>query len=257
MTKRRAHLFTNPLSKVPKMAATMDSLSILPYIPSNPLPPKGFCMYIVGKPGSGKTNLWVSMMLSKKPRYYRRFFDTTALASASLDTLPKKVTSGKEAVDEELQHLEIDDEVVFDVVKTMRDKSKIIGRNTNNLFIMDDVIKDINNSKTLSKVFLNRRHVTHDNELKGSGGLSVMIISQVYNLLPLQLRKNCDHVILFKTENKQEIDSIMRELMFDLDPTLAKQVMEFAWRDKFGFLTIKVGAPMDEKYYKNFDVIKF
>jgi hypothetical protein len=180
MPKRQGHAFTNPLSKVPKTAATMDSLRILPYIPSKPLPPKGFCMYIVGKPGSGKTNLWVSMMLSKTPRYYRRFFDTTALASASLDTLPKKVISGKEAVDDELQHREINDQIVFDVIKTMREKSKELRRNTNNLFIMDDVIKDINNSKTLSKVFLNRRHVTHDNELKGSGGLSVMIISQVY-----------------------------------------------------------------------------
>ena len=65
---------TNPLSAVPKAACPVDSLGDLPFKPKAPLPAKSFCMYIVGSPGSGKTNLWQSLLLSKAPKYYREFF---------------------------------------------------------------------------------------------------------------------------------------------------------------------------------------
>jgi len=207
-------------------------------------------MYIVGKPGSGKTNLWLSMMMAKKPKYYRKFFDKTFLVSGSMDTLPKHAIKGKYAVPEMQQFREINDETVDGILTTMKQ-----DENGNNMLILDDVIKDITNSKRLSHVFLNRRHITHNNDKEGSGGLAVMIISQVYNLLPLQFRKACDHVILFKSENKKEIGFILDELMFDLEPEIAKQVLEHAWRNKYGFLMIKAGQPTDQKYYDKFDLI--
>tara|TARA_Y100000114_G_C11738606_1_gene317672 strand:- start:744 stop:929 length:186 start_codon:yes stop_codon:yes gene_type:complete len=49
--------YSNPLSDVPRAPCHVDSLKDLAYIPTRPLPTKSFCMYIVGKPGSGKTNL--------------------------------------------------------------------------------------------------------------------------------------------------------------------------------------------------------
>tara|TARA_Y100001972_G_C7639563_1_gene321265 strand:+ start:487 stop:927 length:441 start_codon:yes stop_codon:yes gene_type:complete len=142
-------------------------------------------MYVVGKPGSGKTNLWVSLMLSKKPRYYRKFFDRTFLVSGSMDTLPKNVVKGKFSVPPSQQFRQINDDIVDAILADLRSGKT----NTNNMLILDDVIKDITASKRLSHVFLNRRHITHDAEKEGSGGLSVMIVSQVYNLLPLQFRK--------------------------------------------------------------------
>jgi hypothetical protein len=119
--------YSNPLSAVPKAPC-----------PTKPLPTKSFCMYIVGKPGSGKTNLWLSMMLSKKPRYYRKFFDRTMLVSGSMDTLPKAALKGKFAVPESQQFREINDETVDAILTELRSGDK----NTNNLLILDDVIKD-------------------------------------------------------------------------------------------------------------------
>ena len=243
--------YSNPLSFVPKAKCPVDSLKDLPYIPHSPLPAKSFCMYIVGKPGSGKTNLWVSMMLSKDPRYYRKFFDRTYLVSGSMSTLPKAVTNGKSAVPEPQQFYEINDGIVDHILDSLKAED-----NGNNLLILDDVIKDITNSKSLGHVFLNRRHITHDESKSGSSGLAVMIISQVYNLLPLQFRKACDHVILFKSENKKEIKFILEELMFDLEADQAMQILARAWRHKYGFLMIKAGAPPDQKYYDKFDLIK-
>lgn len=243
--------YSNPLSAVPKAPCHVDSLKDLAYIPTKPLPTKSFCMYMVGKPGSGKTNLWLSMMLSKKPRYYRKFFDRTMLVSGSMDTLPKAALKGKFAVPESQQFREINDETVDAILTELRSGDK----NTNNLLILDDVIKDITQSRRLSHVFLNRRHITHDAEKEGSGGLSVMIISQVYNLLPLQFRKACDTVVLFKTENRSELRFIMDELMFDLDQDQARRILDRAWRRKYGFLMIKAGQPPDKKYYDKFDLI--
>tara|TARA_Y100000385_G_scaffold290033_1_gene361526 strand:- start:1540 stop:2334 length:795 start_codon:yes stop_codon:yes gene_type:complete len=242
--------YSNPLSMVPKAPCPVDSTKDLPYIPLKPLPAKSFCMYIVGKPGSGKTNLWLSMMSAKKPKYYRKFFDRTFLVSGSMDTLPKSTTKGKYAVPESQQFREINDEIVDNILNTLKKDD-----NGNNMLILDDVIKDITNSRRLSHVFLNRRHITHNEDKEGSSGLAIMIISQVYNLLPLQFRKACDHVILFKSENKKEIGFILDELMFDLEPEDAKKILDRAWRQKYGFLMIKVGMPPDQKYYDKFDLI--
>ncbi len=244
--------YSNPLSHVPKAPCHVDSVKDLPYIPLKPLPAKSFCMYIVGKPGSGKTNLWLSMMLSKKPKYFRKFFDRTMLVSGSMDTLPKVAINSKQGVPLNQQFREINDDIVRQILEDLK-----TADNGNNLLILDDVIKDITNSKTLSHVFLNRRHITHDKEKEGSSGLAIMIISQVYNLLPLQFRKACDHVILFKTENRSELKWIMDELMFDLEPCTAKKILNQAWKNKYGFILIKVGMPPDQKYYDKFDLIKF
>lgn len=156
------------------------------------------------------------MMLSKRPRYYRKYFDRTFLVSGSLSTLPKQVVSGKFSVPKTQQYHEVNDEIVQKILEDLRSSE----RNGNHALILDDVIKDIKNSTTLSHVFLNRRHITNSADKEGCGGLSVFIISQVYNLLPLQFRKVCYSlcevlnsfagqacctVILFKTENRKEL----------------------------------------------------
>ena len=131
-------------------------------------------------PNGRQTLLMVAVqMMSKKPKYYRSFFDKTYLVSGSMDTLPKAATKGKKAVPPEQQYREINDEITDEILTTLQSAD-----NTNNLLILDDVIKDITNSKRLSHVFLNRRHITHNEEKEGSSGLAIMIISQVCTLLP-------------------------------------------------------------------------
>lgn len=243
--------YYNTLSNVPKAPCPVDSLAGLPYIPKKPLPSKSFSMYIVGNPGSGKTNLWLSMMLSKKPLYYRKFFDRCFLVSGSMATLPSKVTKGRDSVPEKQQYTSLDDEVVSDILEDAQSGEV----NNHNLLILDDVIKDITRSKSLSHVFLNRRHITHDSSKEGLGGLSIMTISQKYNLLPLEFRNACDHVILFKTENAAELRAISEELMQDLDKEQRAAVFRRAWRKPYGFLMIKVNAPSGARYYDKFDLI--
>ena len=238
---------TNPLSDVPRAPCPVDDLSGLPYKPDQPLPNKSFCMYIVGAPGSGKSNLWQSMLISKKPCYYRGFFDHIELVSGSLETLDVKVRRQLPATQ---QHHRIDDTVISRLVDNMQK-----GENHNNLLVLDDVIKGIGRSKVLSQIFLNRRHCTHNSGKRGHGGLALFVTSQKYNLLPLEFRSACDHVVLFKTSNAKERSAIKDELMQDLSSEEQDKILEEAWKEPHSFLFIKVNAPKDSKYYIRFDKV--
>jgi hypothetical protein len=239
----------NALSDVPRAPCNVDDLTDLPYIPTKPLPAKSFSMYIVGAPGSGKSNLWQSMLISKppKPKYYYRYFDHIELVSGSIATLSEKVLK---QLPKPQQHSALDDTLAEHICMQMAE-----GRNCNNLLILDDVIKAITRSKVLSQIFLNRRHCTHNPSEKGNGGLSIITTSQKYNLLPLEFRSACDHVVLFKTSNASERKAIREELMQDLTTEEQDKMLEDAWHTPYSFLLIKVNAPKKDRYYIEFDAV--
>ncbi|MBL4862971.1 MAG: hypothetical protein JKY09_08155 [Crocinitomicaceae bacterium] len=241
------------LSQVPVIPCPVDSLADLAFIPEKPLPAKNFAMYVVGAPGSGKTNLWVAMLTSQNPLYYRGLFNMIALVSASKDTLPKKVTTGKQGLPPEQQYMWLDDKVLIDIIVRFRKPKK----NGNNLLILDDVIKDITRTRSLSKIFLNRRHATYDSTKERSGGLSIMTMSQKYNLLPLEFRVVMSHVVLFKTENASELKAIKNELMSELNPEEQDKLLKKAWGEKYSFLLVDTQQCSGQRYFIKFEPYVF
>ena len=237
------------LSNVPRAPCGVDDLKDLPFVPTKPLPAKSFCMYIVGAPGSGKSNLWQAMLIGKKPVYYRGYFDHIDLISASLATLAPKVTK---QLPSSQQHNALSDELITKLVDQM-----YTAENSNNLLVLDDVIKGISRSKVLSQIFLNRRHCTHNSRKKGYGGLALMTTSQKYNLLPLEFRSECSDVFLFKTSNASERRAIRDELMQDLSKEQQEHLLEEAWREPYSFLYIKSNEPRESSYYIKFDLVEF
>ena len=186
------------LSHIPPITMDIDSLEDLPYIPSKPLPAKNFAFLIVGQPGSGKTTLWNSLLLSHPTK--------------------KKPHTPK---------------------------------------LIDDSVRDLTKSKILCKTILNRRHCTQNNDEEGKAGLSIMITSQKYNMIPLALRLNMSQVIVFRTENQKELKSIKEELMGDLTKEQQDELLKIAWgNSKHDFLYIDAFKPKHERYYRNFDRIE-
>jgi hypothetical protein len=240
----------NPLSKIPKAPCEVDSLKDLPFIPTKPLPAKSFCMYIVGAPKSGKTNLWLSFLNSKQPRYYRGFFDRIFLVSASAATLPKFVTHKKKGIPSQQIHSKLTDDTLTGIVDGLRE-----DKNMNSLLILDDVIKDINRSHIMSKIVLNRRHCTQNPGKDGQAGMALMIISQKYKMLNFDYRPNCSHFILFKTENAQEMKAIREELMIDLNRDEQDALLEKAWSTPYSFLFVDANAQRGKRYYIRFDPV--
>lgn len=240
----------NDLSNVPKAPCDIDDLTDLPYIPAKPLPIKSFAMLMCGAPGSGKTNLLLSLLMSKgKKKYYRKFFDRIYLISGSLATLPKKFI---EKIPEDQVFSEYNEDILIDIINGLKD-----GPNYNSLLILDDVIRSISRSRNLSKVFLNRRHITHNENEEGNGGLSVMLTTQKYNLAPLEFRNAMSDIIIFKSGNAQEINAIKSELMTDLSTELQDKLLKESWKEKYSFLMIKPNQDIQNKYYIKFDKVMF
>ena len=244
------------LNNIVPTKCSVDDTSNLAYKVKAPLPKKSFAMYVCGRPGSGKTTTWLGLLTNKPTkrnpnmsRYYYRYFSHIWLISCSLQTLPLD----KLNLNEDRIFNSFNDGMLIDIIEQERE-----DENLNNLIILDDCIKDLNNrnSKELSKLLLNRRHCSQNPDKEGQSGLSVLINSQVYNLLPCNLRKNMSHLIIFRTENKKELQSIMTEVMADLDEKTAKSVLNIAWEDDYSFLFIDATKMTKDRYYKNFDKIK-
>jgi hypothetical protein len=63
--------------------------------------------------------------------------------------------------------------------------------------------------------------------------LSLMITSQKFNMLPLSLRSNMSHIIVFRTTNNAELRAIKDELMSDLNPQQQDEILELAWSEPY------------------------
>jgi GTPase SAR1 family protein len=212
-----------------------------------PLPKKSMAMYLVGAPGSGKTSLLLSLLLSKTA--YLKKFDKVYLLSGSLQTLPPELIAN-------LPEDQVFDEYNIDSIYEKVKEEKDSALNPNVLFILDDVVKDIR-AKTFNKLILNRRHIIQNaTNPKVKAGCSIWITSQTYNLLELQIRKNMNAIILFPTANRKELECIKNELMMDLNPKQQDEILKYAWSKPYGFLFIRMDKPKALKYYSNFDSIK-
>jgi len=245
---------------IPKIEMSCDSLKDLPYVPPAPLRPKNFFYYICGSPKSGKSVLWFNLIHSHRtpkspqiPQFYWKVFDHVYLFSNSIDTLD----SNKLKIHEDRKFHRYDGEVLQELL----DDEKASNENNNQLYIFDDVIKDIqsqrksHNKMILSKMILNRRHITHSPDNEKSGGVSVIIISQKYNLLCTEFRNAISELFVFRTNNRQELDTIWREYAHDLSWEDFKRMCSFVWDEPFNFLLIKTDESVGNKYYKNFDKV--
>lgn len=246
----------NKISDIPPMKSSVDDTSDLSYIPIKPLPCKSFLLYIVGSPGSGKTSTMMSLLSShptkKKPNtncYYWKFFDNIHLISGSLSTLPSKFLK---LLPDEKKHMQFSDELIEEIIYDLQE-----GPNENNLLILDDVIKDLKRSKILSKICLNRRHVTHNPDEDCQSGLSIFIISQKFTLLPLEYRNAISDCIIFKTSNFTELKRIREEICSDLTDEEFTTITKAAWKNKYSFLYIKINENKQNKYYIKFDKVIF
>ena len=129
------------------------------------------------------------------------------------------------------------------------------------LIMLDDVIKSLKNnaeSEYLTKCILNRRHILNKGDGKG-GSLSIWIMSQKFNQLPLIFRINTSSVFLLRSiiQNQKERACVVDELMADLTKEEIEEVFKISFKKKYNHLLILNKKPKNERYYSNFDLIQF
>lgn len=234
--------------KINQVKKSDNEKYILPFIPPSPLESHNFFMYIVGRPASGKTHLLHSLLHQKIPRFYRCMFDKIYMFSPSAETLSNW------SIHEDRLYNKLDFEKLNDILESEYESA----HNHNILIVLDDCIKDLQGnksreiSKLLSKMILNRRHITYNSSNKDKrGSLSVIITSQKFNMLPLEYRTQVTSNILFKTDNLKEKNSIYEELFENrFSRKEYNEIEKFVFDKPHNFMLIS-----NSKIYKNFDEI--
>ena len=89
----------------------------------------------------------------------------------------------------------------------------------------------------------NRRHLK----------VSIMILTQYLNSIPLSNRRLISHCFLWKSNNKKEYESIFNELI-PMSKKEFEEICRYSFKKKHDFLFLDC----DEcKMYRNFNLLKF
>lgn len=216
-------------SKLQIEAMRMANDCIIKHV-DEPLPNNyGFFMMIIGVPNSGKSTFWLNLITKKQKNTYYKKFDKIYIFSNSLKTITTKINLPEDQLFDGIKELES----VIEKVKETDDKI---------LLIIDDCVLDLKaNDDFLLKLVYNRRHI--------AGSISIIITSQVYNKLPLAIRKASSDLVIFSTSNKKELDSIFSEYI-NLSKPEFEQIVFYCYKTKHDFLFYKT---LNNSYYHNFN----
>ena len=201
-----------------------------------PLPDCSFFMAILGMPGSGKTSFAVSLLTDKNA--YRGKFNNVELVlpASSLASIGNKAIQNHDKV-----HHDLDYDTLEGIHRRAEEATKE-GETT--LVLIDDFsasLKQNDLQKLFKHVVLARRHLR----------MSVMMISQTYNSIPLNLRKNLSWITMFRPVNKAEYRGIFSELIW-MEEKKADALMAWLFREPYDFLLLDVTRNL---FHRRFDQI--
>ena len=82
--------------------------------------------------------------------------------------------------------------------------------------------------------------------------ISLCFLTQSYFSVPKDVRLNCTHYILFKLNNKREVQNIAINHSADIDYNDFIKIYRYSTKDPFNFLTVDT---TNNKFIKHFDEI--
>jgi KaiC/GvpD/RAD55 family RecA-like ATPase len=202
----------------------------------SPLPNRPFFMAIIGSAGTGKTSMLVNLLSSKQA--YRKAFHHVhvVMPPHSVASLKRNIFKNHDRMYDDLDWGTLDG--IREAVKESAEKEK------NTLLVLDDVtaaLKDNEIHRVLRDLIYDRRHYR----------LSIIILGQSYNAMPLGIRKTLSHFLMYKPGNKKEATAIFEELIA-LPREEAEEAMRFVFDRPYAFMFADTGTG---ELYKNFDRI--
>lgn len=203
----------------------------------DPLPQTPFFMAIIGSAGSGKTSMLINLLTSRQA--YKKAFHHVhvIMPSHSVASLKQNCFKG---------HDKMHDELTLSALVGIAESVKTsAAKDESSLLVMDDVtasLKDADIQHELKDMIYNRRHYR----------LSIMVLVQSYNAMPLAIRKTLSHFIAYKPRNKKEFSGIFDELIF-MDRDEADQLQRFIFDAPYTFMFAETASG---QIYSGFDRIK-
>jgi len=210
---------------------------------------RSFNMIVVGRPGSGKTNLVVNLLKSGaydgERKGLRKMFHNIVVCSPSISSLKSNIFK---KIDDEKLFEEFDMDFI-DFVKELTDIEAEQGHST--LIICDDVGTQLRKNAQVEKAFLqlafNRRHRR----------LSMITSVQSYKNLPVGIRTSASHLALFRPVNQKELISVWEEVLGPIDRKDLNEFVDFIFDKKHAFLFVDMSLLFNSKFvfYKNWERI--
>ena len=195
-----------------------------------------FRMAIIGKSGSGKTNLLRCLTeRNGKHKIYCKRFTNVFYISPSVKSMENRPKLPEDHFYTSLRDLP----TIFDRIQNEEDKE---GRT---LLIMDDISQELKRDADLiiKQLFQNNRHLgrplldDNGNQLE-SGSVSIIILAQRLNNLPRAIRSQITHYAIFDPRaTKSELHTIFDELIH-VDKHIFNQILKKTFSKLYNFLFI-------------------
>jgi len=189
---------------------------------------------IIGKPGSGKTNLLYS------------FFKSTKLMNKVFDKIILFQPSSSRASMKDKLFDQLSDEQKFNnlTLENLELAEELCDSAGNNCIIFDDqtaYLKDKEVRKKLKELIFNRRHMH----------ISIYFLCQTYYSIDKEIRRLFSNLFIFKT-SKTELATIFEEIV-DLPSGIVPHINKMVFDAPYNFLFINVDSA---RMFKGFDEIK-
>ena len=204
----------------------------------HPLPKPPFCLALVAPTKSGKSNLIVNLL--KNPYFgYDEIFEETYYISptVNIDDTLKAISEDTDIIkiddEDELRYL---DDILNDIVKNQKAKPKEEREPV--LIVLDDCLDYLKKSKKLNSLPSYSRHYN----------ISIIITTQIYNALPMGLRKNCSAYLIARIYNNKDLQNIEEEIGANFHDF--KTNYDKATKEKYSFLFID---NRNIELWRNFD----
>jgi hypothetical protein len=199
-----------------------------PQIPS-PLQQPPFTLEIIAPTKSGKSVIILNILKNVLLGYSDGVFDEIYYISPTLEldeTL--KIINEDETIikitdDEELENL---DDILKDIMKSQKEKNEDDRKHV--LIVLDDMIDYLKKSKVLGNLTTKNRHLR----------VSIILVSQVFNSIPVKARKNGTSYIFSNIYNQKDLNDINEEIGSNF-PDFMDYYKE-ATKEKYNFLFVDV-----------------
>jgi len=207
---------------------------------------KNFIYLCVGKKGSGKTSLILSLFnCPEKDGGFKKRFDKIYLVSTTALNDPKMDELVEELQKEGTFYNQINNDVVKDIIEDIKHTKDNWSKKSKPEFciLFDDIIHNLPS---------NRKKGQAINELMTSNrhkNTCVCILSQRLNELNPLIRSQADVVSFFRSDNKKE-DEIFTDTY-----NVSKEVLDYCVNEPHSFITVSY-LHKKPKIYKRFDELQ-
>ena len=211
-------------------------------------PPKleRFHTLVIGRSGSGKTNVMLHMLTEKnllgqvfKPKNIFLFCGVKPDKS-----VVKALKIPKKNIIEDF-----DDEIALEMFKKLEDDVEYKGwsKSPHTLWLFDDVLskKRFLRGKALAQIATAGRHAK----------LSYIAISQYYKSLPPILRTNASYIIYFSANESENVKFAEEQCPSFMSKKQFLKIIEHCTKDKYSFLALNTLAEKGKEVRRGFNKI--